>query len=150
MNEMTIVGGYIDSRELAAMIGKRHDNLVRDIDGYVEVLGHSSNLSFDSYFVESTYMAGTGKEYRCYHISRKGCEFVANKMTGKKGIQFTAAYIERFHEMEGQLKKAQYNIGRGNAGGSMRWEKNTARKYPTLGMVTAIIRFVGMKRCCRS
>ena len=33
----------IDSREVAAMVGKRHDNLLRDIQGYVEILV-SSNL----------------------------------------------------------------------------------------------------------
>jgi hypothetical protein len=29
-----------------------------------------------------------------------GCEMVANKLTGEKGVLFTAAYIMRFNEME--------------------------------------------------
>lgn len=31
---------------------------------------------------------------------KKGCEFIAHKMTGQKGTEFTARYINRFHEME--------------------------------------------------
>lgn len=33
-----------------------------------------------------------------------GCEFLANKFTGEKGVLFTAKYIKRFHEMEDMLK----------------------------------------------
>jgi len=29
-----------------------------------------------------------------------GCEMVANKMTGKKGVIFTAKYVKRFNQME--------------------------------------------------
>jgi phage regulator Rha-like protein len=40
--ELTIIkqngGAYIDNREVAEAIGKRHDNLLRDIDGYVWIL----------------------------------------------------------------------------------------------------------------
>ncbi|MDR4984630.1 Rha family transcriptional regulator [Bacillus cereus] len=54
--------------------------------------------------METTYTAGTGKKYKSYLLTRKGCDMVANKMTGEKGILFTAAYIERFHEMENELK----------------------------------------------
>lgn len=38
-------------------------------------------------------------------ISKKGCEFIAHKMTGQKGAIFTAKYIERFHEMQDALQK---------------------------------------------
>ena len=33
-------------------------------------------------------------------VTKKGCEFIAHKMTGQKGTEFTARYINRFHEME--------------------------------------------------
>lgn len=36
----------------------------------------------------------------CYRITKKGCEFIAHKMTGQKGTEFTARYINRFHEMQ--------------------------------------------------
>ncbi len=38
MQDLTLIrqdgGCYIDSREVAELIGKRHDNLLRDIMGY--------------------------------------------------------------------------------------------------------------------
>lgn len=37
-------------------------------------------------------------------VTKKGCEFIAHKLTGQKGTEFTARYINRFHEMEGALE----------------------------------------------
>jgi hypothetical protein len=56
------------------------------------------------FFIENRYQSEQNKTIPCYLITRKGCEMVANKMTGAKGVQFTAAYINRFHAMEGALK----------------------------------------------
>ena len=52
------------------------------------------------FFLESSYADTTGRELPCFQVTRKGCEFIANKLTGQKGTLFTAAYIDRFHEME--------------------------------------------------
>ena len=41
---------------------------------------------------------------RCYQVTKKGCEFIAHKLTGVKGTEFTAKYINRFHEMEDAIK----------------------------------------------
>lgn len=106
---------YFDSRQVAVMVDKRHDNLVRDIDGYYKTIsentrGHSSKLRADDYFKKSSYKAGTGKTYPCYLISKMGCEFIGNKMTGDKGILFTAMYVKLFNEMETiqKQKKTEY------------------------------------------
>jgi len=97
---------YTDSREVARMVGKRHDHLIRDIDGYFEVLSNNPKLGSSNFFVSSTYkQAGNGKENPCYLITKKGCEFIANKLTGQKGILFTATYINAFHLMEDKLKE---------------------------------------------
>ena len=96
---------YTDSRDVAKMIDKRHDHLIRDIDGYVDIIGHSPKMGIDDFFIKSSYKAGTGKTYPCYLITKKGCEFVANKLTGEKGIIFTAAYVNAFHAMEDELNK---------------------------------------------
>lgn len=103
MNNLILVKnniGYFDSRQVAKMIGKRHADLMRSIDGYVEVLGQNAKLRSDNFFVKSSYQAGTGKTYPCYNLTRKGCDMVANKMTGDKGILFTAMYVKQFNEME--------------------------------------------------
>ena len=62
---------YVDSREVAEMIGKRHDNLVRDIDNYLGVILQNSSLRADDFFVESSYQAGTGKQYKHYLLTKK-------------------------------------------------------------------------------
>jgi len=61
----------IDSRDVAKMIGKTHKNLVRDIDRYINDLHQSSKLSPDQFFIESSYQAGTGKNYKCYLLTKK-------------------------------------------------------------------------------
>lgn len=95
----------VDSREVAEMIGKRHDHLLRDIEGYVAVLSQTPTLGADQFFIDSTYEAGTGKSYKHFLLTRKGCDMVANKLNGAKGVLFTAHYVTQFEEMETQLKK---------------------------------------------
>ena len=96
---------YTDSRDVAKMVGKDHAHLMRDISGYIDVMNHNPILDSDDFFIKSSYKAGTGKTYLCYLITKRGCEFVANKLTGKKGIIFTAIYINAFHSMEEKIKE---------------------------------------------
>lgn len=90
-----------DSKEVAMRIGKEHKNLLRDIKGYIKVLD-GSNLSSKNFFIEDTYLNSQNKEQPCYQLTRKGCDMVANKMTGEKGILFTAEYVTAFEKMEQQ------------------------------------------------
>ena len=98
---------YTDSREVAKMIGKDHRHLLRDIDGYVKVMAEKgkTKIGLSDFFVKSTYVSTQNKQLPCYLITKKGCEFVANKLTGEKGILFTATYIDAFHEMEDAIKQ---------------------------------------------
>lgn len=107
MNKLQTKVATLDSREVAEMVEKRHDHLIRDIEKYCEHLGKSQNptLGADDYFIESEYQSGTGKSYKNYQITKKGCELIAHKMTGEKGTIFSAAYINRFHEMEDAIKQ---------------------------------------------
>ena len=95
----------MESREVAVAAEKRHTELLRDIRKYIEYMEFARERKFAStdFFIESIYTSEQGKTYPCYLITRKGCEFIANKMTGKKGTLFTAAYISKFHEMEAEL-----------------------------------------------
>jgi Rha family phage regulatory protein len=113
MYDLTIIkhngGAYVDSRDVAVAIGKRHDNLLRDIDGYLKILRKSNALNFEgiNFFVESTYIDTRGREKPCYLISKLGCEVCAHKLTGEKGVLFTAAYVKRFNEMEAAEREAE-------------------------------------------
>lgn len=93
----------IDSREVAEMIDMRHDNLMKKIRNYQRILDPSKLRSQD-FFVPSTYVNNQNKEQPCYLLTKKGCEMVANKLTGEKGVIFTAKYVNRFEEMEKQIK----------------------------------------------
>lgn len=93
----------VDSRQVAEVVGKRHADLLRDIDRFYKVLTQNAKLRSDDFFIKSSYKAGTGKNYVYYLCTKKGCDMVANKLTGEKGVLFTAEYINRFDEMEKQL-----------------------------------------------
>lgn len=97
---------YADSRQVAEMIGKRHDNLLKSINNYVEILAASKLRTLD-FFIKSSYLDNQGKLRPCYKLTRKGCDMVANKLTGAKGVLFTAEYVTRFEEMEKQLQNQQ-------------------------------------------
>ena len=94
---------FIDSREVAEMVGKEHSKLMRDIRGYIENL-NESKIGLVDFFNESTYVDKKGETRPCYQVTKKGCEFIAHKLTGVKGTEFTAKYINRFHEMEDAIK----------------------------------------------
>lgn len=95
---------YLSSMEVAEMVDKDHAHLMRDIRNYIDLLNQSNFGSVD-FFREDTYKDAKGETRNCYMISKKGCEFIAHKMTGQKGAIFTAKYIERFHEMQDALQK---------------------------------------------
>ena len=110
MEELQVINhnnvDVIDSREVAEMIGKEHRNLIRDIRGYVEIIENSTELKIEpsDFFIPNTYMDSTGRTLPCYLLTKKGCDMVANKMTGEKGVLFTAAYVTAFEEMQKRLK----------------------------------------------
>ena len=93
----------ISSVEVAEMVGKEHSKLLRDIRTYVEQLGQA-NFGQSDFFTESTSQNSQNKTQPCYLVTKKGCEFIAHKMTGVRGTEFTAKYIDRFHEMEDAIK----------------------------------------------
>lgn len=95
-----------DSRDVAALIGKSHGKLLRDIRTYLGYLNQSKFGSVD-FFIESGYTDDKGESRPCYLCTRKGCDMIANKMTGRKGVLFTATYVTRFHEMEQELMRIE-------------------------------------------
>ena len=116
MKELTINTNQkltLDSREVAELVGKRHDHLMRDIERYSQYISKSNNPkvgAVENFFLKSTYVDAKGQTRPNYRITKKGCEFIAHKLTGEKGALFTAAYINRFHEMEQSIKTGNKSI----------------------------------------
>jgi len=103
----------IDSREVAEMTEVRHSDLLEKINGYVQTLNSSENGKFRSldFFIPCTYtVEGNTKTYPCYLLTRKGCDMIANKMTGEKGVLFTAAYVTKFEEMEQAQRNTRLTV----------------------------------------
>lgn len=119
----------LDSREVAEMVEKKHYNLIRDIKGYVEEL-NELKIEVVEFFRENTYKDGKGEKRPCYDITKKGCEFIAHKLTGIKGTEFTARYINRFHDMEETIQK----------GITQKLDKPKKEKLPSVNMMVKNIR----------
>jgi Rha family phage regulatory protein len=94
----------ITSVEVADMVGKEHKELLRDIRRYAKQFAESK-IALGDFFEESTYKDNNNQSRPCYLVTKKGCEFIAHKLTGVKGTEFTAKYINRFHELEDAIKK---------------------------------------------
>lgn len=92
----------LKSIEIAVMVGRPHNDVMKDIRRIIEQLGEGK--SSQSYFIESTYKNSQNKELPCFDCTKKGCELYSTRMTGAKGTQFAATYIERFNEMENHIK----------------------------------------------
>lgn len=93
----------LTSLEVAEMVEKDHKDLLRDVRRYSSYL-NEGEIALVDFWEESTYIDTKGETRPCYLITKKGCEFIANKTTGVKGAVFTARYINRFHEMESRLR----------------------------------------------
>ena len=111
-NEQGELIPVLDSREVARMMGKTHAEILNYIEGdknssiisIAECLV-KAGASLSGYFIESSYLnTANNRKHRCYLVTKKGCELLGNKQTGEKGVLFSLAYVERFNEMEEELK----------------------------------------------
>lgn len=115
MNNLTKT--TITSMEIAEMMETEHWKILRKLEGqekngkhvkgYVEVLTDNEVVVSD-FFIKSTYRDASGKECKCYEVTKLGCDFLANKFTGEKGVLFTARYVKRFHDMENAIHQKVY------------------------------------------
>lgn len=100
----------ITTLEVAEMMEVPHGDLLKKIEGrkdrkgYIQIL-NEGQMSVVDFFYKSSYLDAKGEERPCYEVTRLGCDFLANKSTGEKGVIFTARYVKRFQEMENQVKK---------------------------------------------
>lgn len=100
----------ITTLEIAEMMEISHSDILKKIEGrkdrkgYIQILSQGQ-MSVADYFEKSSYIDAQGKERPCYEVTKLGCDFLANKFTGEKGILFTAKYVKRFREMEDNIQK---------------------------------------------
>ena len=103
----------IPTYEAAEMMGKRHSDVLRMLEGsekpkvvgIIPTILTNVELRLLDYFIESTYVDKKGETRKCYECTKMGCELLANKMTGEKGILFTARYVKKFNDMEKAIEQ---------------------------------------------
>lgn len=112
MNKLALINTdgeiYADSRDVAQAIERPHKDLLHSIRGYCAIF-NESKISPVDFFVEGEYKDAKGEMRPCYLITRKGCDMIANKLTGKKGVLFTAAYVSAFEQMKQTIEQAKIN-----------------------------------------
>ena len=95
----------ISSREVAEMMEVKHFHLLEKIDNINKTFDNRK-IDFQKYWTENLYKTeGNNKTYREFQVTKRGCEFLAHKSTGEKGIIFTDRYMDKFEEMENLLKE---------------------------------------------
>lgn len=99
----------LSSREVADMMEIRHDVLLKKIDGINKDLA-DHKIVVSKYWAEDTYKDNSGKSNREFLITKRGCEFLANKTTGTKGNLFTDRYMDRFEEMKEYIEEETQRI----------------------------------------
>lgn len=111
-NELQVKQITISSLEIAEMLEMRHQKLLEKLEGtkdkrvkgIIPILNEHNFVLVD-YFIKDTYKDAKGEERPCYQFTKLGCDFIANKFTGEKGIIFTAKYVKKFNDMETYIKK---------------------------------------------
>lgn len=95
----------ISSREVAEMMEvKEHSKMIRKIEQISTTLTEAK-IGLSDYWFESSYKDSSGKTNKEYQVTKKGCEMLAHKSTGEKGVIFTHKYMERFEQMENHIKQ---------------------------------------------
>ena len=88
----------INSKDVADMLGKRHDNLLRAIRKYCITLGEDA----EKYFIED----GTGRN-TVFKVTLAGCELLGGRLIGKARDEFKSWYKTALDNTEPQEEVTQ-------------------------------------------
>ena len=128
----------ITTLEIAEMMEVSHADILKKLEGrtdrkgYIQVISEGQ-MSVADYFVKSVYIDAQGKERPCYEVTKLGCDFLANKFTGEKGVLFTARYVKRFHDMENAIQQKVYETKATSLGEVASYTKEMDRRMEKQG-----------------
>ena len=123
----------ISTLEIAEMMGVQHWQILRKLDGTKKSKGviqifNDNKIVVVDYFIKSSYKDDKGEERPCYKATKLGCDFLANKFTGEKGVIFTAKYVKRFHDMEQAITESTQQIPQLTTEEIVDWKLNDLHK----------------------
>lgn len=132
----------ITTLEIAEMMETEHWKLLRKLEGrtkngehergYIDILG-DNQMDVTDFFIKSTYRTEQNKEMPCYEVTKLGCDFLANKFTGEKGVLFTARYVKRFHDIENAIQQKVYETKATSLGEVASYTKEMDRRMEKQG-----------------
>lgn len=145
----------ITTLEVAEMMETEHSKIIRKLEGgkdrkgFIQILTEAQ-MGVSDYFIPATYRDASGKENKCYQVTKLGCDFLANKSTGEKGVIFTARYVKRFYEMENHVKQIPLTEHPGEVANlikvlSNRMDKQGSVPYKTSEMAQMICEQYGIR-----
>ena len=95
----------VSSRTIAEELGKKHNNVIRDIENIL----NSENSNLSSLIISSNYkVQGQNREYKEYLLTKDGFTLYMFNIQGYQ--DFKLAYIQKFNEMEKSLQSYNYKI----------------------------------------
>lgn len=128
----------ITTLEIAEMMEMSHNDILRKLEGrkdrkgYIRILGESQ-MAVTDFFIKSSYRTEQNKELPCYEVTKLGCDFLANKFTGEKGVLFTARYVKLFHDMENVIRQKVYETKATSLGEVASYTKEMDRRMEKQG-----------------
>jgi anti-repressor protein len=95
---------FVTSRDIAAVFGKEHYNVLRDIEALPT--DEFNRLNFEAV----KYRDAKGEMRKAYRLTRDGFALLAMGFTGAKAYQWKIAFIDGFNKMEAELKNGGYGL----------------------------------------
>ena len=107
-NAVTVSNGKAttSSLKIAEVFGKRHDNVIRDIEK-LQVPDNWHKLNFEEMQIDRKISNGATRKDKAYSITRDGFTLLVMGFTGAAAMQFKIAYLEEFNRMEAELRRIQ-------------------------------------------
>lgn len=92
---------FCSSRQIANETGKRHSDILRDIEVGIEKLKQAGERKFaETNFVFSTYRDSQNKKQPEVLLKKDGFVYITMGYSGKKATKFKVAYINKYNAME--------------------------------------------------
>lgn len=93
---------FTTSRAVAERFGKRHKNVIRDIENLIAALPDPEfgRLNFEP----SSYLNKQNKPQPEYRLTHDGFAFLAMRFTGAEAMAWQIAFLQAFNAMEAELR----------------------------------------------
>lgn len=100
--DMFIKEETITSVDIASMLGKEHCKILKDIRKYIKQL-EENNDEYSDFFQKGTYKTKRNREFPCYNVTIKGCDYIGSKLSIKKRTKFKTKYISVFNDQRNNI-----------------------------------------------